>query len=412
MESIKLTTDYVFEGNVSDLIKDFDEIVQSHPGEFKFSNTEAALSWIVRGGLDYFDKLDSDFLGKGNASGIPSMETDHFANNFYRLSNTLDYLCELWKIKLDKPKEWQLLSDIRTFIIHSGERVDRIESLTLKDYKDAQLGRIFKKDEDTFSRYNVEKEFDYRIQIWTDKQDKSKNRLENEVDYDNRMENFRDVDIYLRAEDVRNIILLQVKSFTVAMKRKPIENKLRKELPSALKDRVVNELDFDKLESLIKNKSRGGYFIENGEAIWDGFGLKRLYQYASGRFFIANDIRDAIKQIISDRAEEFWNAYNDETIDDYAIPSLDVFKVFGKYMLEFEQKGYVESKSLHIAPAFNKKEGVSSPDIDYLLRFISAVNVALGVELDLENDVNGVVCDYFVKSVEMKLREEAEINGR
>lgn len=412
MESIKLTTDYVFEGNVSDLIKDFDEIVQSHPGEFKFSNTEAALSWIVRGGLDYFDKLDSDFLGKGNASGIPSMETDHFANNFYRLSNTLDYLCELWKIKLDKPKEWQLLSDIRTFIIHSGERVDRIESLTLKDYKDAQLGRIFKKDEDTFSRYNVEKEFDYRIQIWTDKQDKSKNRLENEVDYDNRMENFRDVDIYLRAEDVRNIILLQVKSFTVAMKRKPIENKLRKELPSALKDRVVNELDFDKLESLIKNKSRGGYFIENGEAIWDGFGLKRLYQYASGRFFIANDIRDAIKQIISDRVEEFWNAYNDETIDDYAIPSLDVFKVFGKYMLEFEQKGYVESKSLHIAPAFNKKEGVSSPDIVYLLRFISAVNVALGVELDLENDVNGVVCDYFVKSVEMKLREEAEINGR
>lgn len=196
------------------------------------------------------------------------------------------------------------------------------------------------------------------------------------------------------------------------MKRKPIENKLRKELPSALKDRVVNELDFDKLESLIKNKSRGGYFIENGEAIWDGFGLKRLYQYASGRFFIANDIRDAIKQIISDRVEEFWNAYNDETIDDYAIPSLDVFKVFGKYMLEFEQKGYVESKSLHIAPAFNKKEGVSSPDIDYLLRFISAVNVALGVELDLENDVNGVVCDYFVKSVEMKLREEAEINGR
>ena len=340
------------------------------------------------------------------------METDHFANNFYRLSNTLDYLCELWKIKLDKPKEWQLLSDIRTFIIHSGERVDRIESLTLKDYKDAQLGRIFKKDEDTFSRYNVEKEFDYRIQIWTDKQDKSKNRLENEVDYDNRMENFRDVDIYLRAEDVRNIILLQVKSFTVAMKGKPIENKLRKELPSALKDRVVNELDFDKLESLIKNKSRGGYFIENGEAIWDGFGLKRLYQYASGRFFIANDIRDAIKQIISDRVEEFWNAYNDETIDDYAIPSLDVFKVFGKYMLEFEQKGYVESKSLHIAPAFNKKEGVSSPDIDYLLRFISAVNVALGVELDLENDVNGVVCDYFVKSVEMKLREEAEINGR
>lgn len=80
--------------------------------------------------------------------------------------------------------------------------------------------------------------------------------------------------------------------------------------------------------------------------------------------------------------------------------------MFRKYTPEFEQKGYVESKSLHIAPAFNKKDGVSSPDIDYLLRFISAVNAALGVKLNLENNVNGVICDYFVKSVEMKLREE------
>lgn len=412
MKSIELTSELIFDGDVSELKKEFNQTIESYPVECKFVNTEAALTWIVRGGIDYFDKLDSNFLGKGNASGIPSMEADHFANNFYRLSNTLDYLCDLWKINLNQSKEWQLLSDIRTFIIHSGERVDRIASLALRDYKDAQLGRIFKKDEDTFSRYNVEKEFDYRIQIWTDKQDKSKSRPENEVDYDNRMENFRDVDIYLRAEDVRNIILLQVKSFTATMKGKPIENKLRKELPSELKDRVINDLDFDKLENLVKNKRRGGYFIENGEAIWDGFGLKRLYQYASGRFFISNDVRDTIKQIISNRLKEFWVAYNDEVIDDYDIPSLDVFNVFREYTPEYEQKGYIESKSLHIAPAFNKKDGRSSPDIDYLLRFISVINKALGVELELKNNINGVICDYFVKSVEKRLREEAETNGR
>lgn len=411
MGSIKLTTDYVFKGNVSNLIKDFDEIVQSHPGEFKFSNTEAALSWIVRGGLDYFDELDSDFLGEGNSSGIPSMETDHFANNFYRLSNTLDYLCDLWKISLNQPKEWNLLKDIRTLIVHSGEQLTKIASIELEHYKDAQLGRIFKKDEDLFSRYHGDKKFDYRIQVWTDKHDKSRRR-ENEVDYDNRKQNYRDIDIFLNATDVRNIILVQVKNFIAAVDGKPIENKPLKELPSAVKEQVVDNLDFDKLENLVKNKHRGGYFIENGEAIWDGFGLKRLYQYASGRFFIPNDVRDAIKQIISDRVEEFWNDYNDETIDDYEIPSLDVFKVFREYTPEFDRKGYVESKSLHIAPAFNKKDGVSSPDIDYLLRFISAVNAALGVELDLENNVNGVICDYFVKSVEMRLREEAETNGR
>lgn len=410
MESIELTTEFVFDDNVSDLVKDFDEIVQSHPGEFKFSNTEAALSWILRGGLNYFDKLDSDFLGEGNSSGIPSMQTDHFANNFYRLSNTLDYLCDLWKIILNQPKEWNLLKDIRTLIVHSGEQLTKIASIELEHYKDAQLGRIFKKDEDMFSRYHGGKAFDYRIQIWTDKHDRSV-RLENEVDYDYRKQNYRDIDILLNAVDVRNIILVQVKNFIAAVNGKPIEDKPLKELPSAVKEQVVNNLDFDKLENLVKNKRRGGYFVESGEAIWDGFGLKRLYRYASERF-IPKDVRNVIKQIISDRVEEFWNSYNDETIDDYAIPSLDVFKVFGKYTPEFEQKGYIESKSLQIAPAFNKKDGVSSPDIDYLFRFISEVNAALGTRLNLENDVNGVVCDYFVKSVDMRLREEAEINGR
>ena len=413
MEPIKLTTDYVFEGNVSDLIKDFDEIVQSHPGEFKFSNTEAALSWIVRGGLDYFDKLDSDFLGEGNASGIPSMRTDHFANNFYRLSNTLDYLCDLWKISLNQPKEWNLLKDIRTLIVHSGEQLTSFASIELEHYKDAQLGRIFKKDEDMFSKYDSDNEFDYRIQVWTDKHDTSK-RSENEVDYDNRKQNFRDIDILLNAADVRNIILSRIELFISEVKGKSPDVKKTPKLPEAVKGQIVVDGDFDKLEALIRNKHRGDYIIENEEAIWFGFGLKRLWKYVSYRFGIQKNVQEVIKNIISSRLSEFWSAYNDETISDYELPSLDIRDVFKEYLPEYDKKHYLEGEKLfiHIAPMFNRKDSLDSTDVDYLLRFVYVAQEALGTSLNLKNDVNGVVCDYFVKSVEVKLREEVEINGR
>ncbi|WP_159633210.1 hypothetical protein [Erysipelothrix anatis] len=409
MMSIRLMSEYVFDGEIGELISDFDEIVQSHPREFEFQNTEAALTWVVRGALDYFDKLDSDFLGQGNDTGIPSMEADHFANNFYRLSNTLDYLCKLWNISLDQPKEWNLLRDIRTLVVHSGEQLTNIAFIETDKYKDVQLGRIYKKREDLISTYKFDKEFDYRIQVWTDKHDKSKRR-ENDIDHDNRKQNFKEIDIYLNVEEVRNTILVQVGNFIAAVKGKPAKSMVPRKLPEMLKEQVVNDLDFEKLENLVKNKRRGNYFIENGETIWDGFGLKRLYQYVSGRTNVSEDVRDTFKQIISRRVEEFWNAYNNESIDDYDIPSLDVYNVFRDYTPEFEQKAYFESKSLIIAPAFNKKDDVTSPDIDYLLKFLYAVSEALGVEIDLKNNVDGIICDYFVKSVEMKLRESAKTN--
>lgn len=42
--------------------------------------------------MDKFDSLNDKFLGDGNASGIPSIKADHFANNIYRLINAIDYL--------------------------------------------------------------------------------------------------------------------------------------------------------------------------------------------------------------------------------------------------------------------------------------------------------------------------------
>lgn len=96
------------------------------------------------------------------------------------------------------------------------------------------------------------------------------------------------------------------------------------------------------------------------------------------------------------------------------MPSLDIRDVFKEYTPEYEKKHYLEGEKLfiHIAPMFNRKDSLDSTDVDYLLRFIYAAQEALGTSLNLENDVNGVVCDYFVRSVEMKLREEAETNGR
>lgn len=87
-----------------ELKEKFESIVDSRMNELHFANTEGTLTWIVRGSIDYFSSLRYDFLGKNNDSGIPSMEADHFANNFYRLSNTLDYLGRLWKWKSQRTK--------------------------------------------------------------------------------------------------------------------------------------------------------------------------------------------------------------------------------------------------------------------------------------------------------------------
>lgn len=414
MESIELTTEFVFDGNITELRKDFNKIIESHPREHRFVNTEAALSWIVRGCLDYFDKLDSSFLGKGNFSGIPSMEADHFANNFYRLSNALDYLSKLWGVTLVDSKEWNLLKDIRTLVVHSGEQLTNIASIELESYKDAQLGRIIFSRENRIFQVSNKSNFDYCIQIWTDKHDVSKNRPENEVDYDNRKQNFRDIDIFLNAADVRNIILSKIELFTSEVKEKSLGVKKTAGLPEAVKEQVVVDGDFDKLEALIRNKHRGGYIIENEEAFWGGFGLKRLWRYVSDHFGIPKNVEEVIKSAISKRLVEFWEAYNNELILDYDLPSLDIRDIFKEYTPDYEKKHYLEGKKLfiHIAPMFNRKDSLDSTDVDYLLRFVCATQEALGTRLNLENDVNGVVCDYFVRSVEMKLRKEAEINGR
>ncbi|MDE8061308.1 hypothetical protein PT085_02945 [Erysipelothrix rhusiopathiae] len=407
MKEIYLISEFVFEGDLNKLKGDFEKIIDSHPRKHEFYNTEASLFWITRGGIDYFDSLNSNFLGKGNESGIPSMETDHFVNNFYRLSNTLNYLSTLWQITLNEIKGWDLLEDVRTFIVHSGEQLTQIKSIEFNDYKDAQLGRIMLISESIDSELTKKDNYDYCIKIWTDKHDTSKSRQENEVDHDSRKENFRDINIYLNAKDVRNIILSRIALLISKVSGSEPSLKKIKPLPEAVKHQVIDNCDFDKLEKLIKNKNRGQYSIENEEAYWGGFGLKRLYEYVSNYSRDDSVIRLEIEKIISKRLEDFWISYNDETIPDDKVPSLDIRDVFEEYTPKYKLKNYLEGEKLfiNIAPMFNKKDEQQSTDVDYLYKFIYEVQEVLGRCLRLENDVNGVVCDYFVKSVENFMTE-------
>ncbi|MCL9638848.1 hypothetical protein ABUK63_03450 [Lactococcus lactis] len=405
MDKIILSATEKFTKTIEELKSDFENLIESK--ELFFANTEASISWIIRGGLDYFANLDSDFLGNGNSSGIPSMQTDHFVCNFYRLSNALNYLGQIWKISVPQNKDWQLLSDIRTLIIHSGEQITKVESLELKDFKDSQLGRIFKKGERFFGRFE-ETEYDYELDIWSDKKDKSKNRPQNEVDYDQRMETYKDIEIYLNAKDVTEIILVQVQKFISVANDSKDDFPAFKKLPNAIKERVINkkEIDFEKIEQLIHDKKRGGYVIENSHHYWDGFGLKRLLDYSRNKFYVSNEAAQIINDTILERLNLYWDSYNNEKILDWELPSLDIRDVFKKYTPNFELKHYLEGEKLflHIAPYFNVKDEYSIPDIGYLVDFIINANQALGMELNLDNLVEGVVCDYFVKSIEYTLK--------
>lgn len=68
--------------------------------------------------MDKFDSLNDKFLGDGNASGIPSIKADHFANNIYRLINAIDYLGRPQKVEVERDEELKLSLDIRTLIFN------------------------------------------------------------------------------------------------------------------------------------------------------------------------------------------------------------------------------------------------------------------------------------------------------
>ena len=73
MCKIKLNTNIVFNGSVNTLKEDFDKIVKPKLEMTNFTNTESSLIKIIQESLDYFDSLDSNFLGKETTSCTPNM---------------------------------------------------------------------------------------------------------------------------------------------------------------------------------------------------------------------------------------------------------------------------------------------------------------------------------------------------
>lgn len=411
MYNIKSVSPGQFSGTAEELKSNLEETLQSNESSTAYANTIASLIWIIHGCIDYFDKLDSSFLGKGNASGVPDMEADHFVNSVYRLTNAMDYLGGQWGIDVEKSDELLFLLDIRTLIVHSGKQVTGIKSLKLEEFKDSQLGRIFNHQGRNPFRFREEfSDMDYCIVIWNDKHDNTKKKNLTVVDHHIINENYRDISIYLKSDDIRNILLSYIQDFLHAGIGKETPTEVKK-FP-VKKEKIIKEEDkninFDAIANLISKDLRGGYFKENGIENWKGFGLKRLYEYTQQRIDISDEIKTIIMDKIQNVISKFWDDYQNEHVPDDELPSLDIRSVFAEYTPDFDLKHYLEGQKLfgHIAPFFNTRNRHDATDVDYLAQFVNEASVALGKQFNLEQSVDQLICDYIVQSIQVKFEDE------
>ncbi|MGK0606140.1 hypothetical protein [Enterococcus gilvus] len=403
MNSIELVSTRQFSTTSKNLKDELEKKRKFYQNLTTYSNTEASLLWIIRGCIDYFDMLDDGFLGEGNDSGIPDIKADRFANNFYRLNNSIDYLARLWKLKIEKSNNLKLLLDIRTLIVHSGEQITKIESLGLKGYKDSQLGRIFnRKGRNSFYFVNEFSDMDYCIQVWGDKHDNTKNHNLSKVDHHIENESYKDIEIYLKATDVREIVLCFVESFINYEAKSKVLTEMRG-LPDT-KDNFIDQesdiIDFNKIANLISKDLRGGYFKENNVEHWNGFGLERLYEYSQKRLNISEETRKIVKERIYRVMSKYWDDYQDESVTDDELPDLDIMKLFSDFIPEINLgNGKIFN---HIAPFFNIRNQHDATDIDYLFKLIIEMQETLGHSLCLEQTVDGLLCDYVLQSIQAK----------
>lgn len=409
METIIVKASTEFNITAEELKNKFSEYQENHQNETTYHNSEASPAWIIRGCIDYFDKLDNVFLGTGNELGIPDMQADYFANNIYRLYNAMKFLGDSWKLDYQILDEFNILRDIRTLIVHSGEQLKKIESLELRDYKNSQLWRIVSSKENNqltsiayFNDKNLAK-MDYCLVISSDKHDKSKKDNLTTDDHHIQNESYRDQRIYLKAEQIRYIVLTQIECFINSAGKEKLVESPRK-LPD-IKDRVIAqedyEVDFDKIARLVYKDPRSGYSIENGIEHWKGFGLKRLMEYTKMKLDKSSKARNLICERIVNAMSSYWDDYQNEDIPNEKLLDLDIMNIFSDFTPNFANKHYLEDEKLfiYIAPYFNTKDRDDSTDISYLAEFINEINRALNIEFNLEQSVDGLVCDYIIESI-------------
>lgn len=107
------------------------------------------------------------------------------------------------------------------------------------------------------------------------------------------------------------------------------------------------------------------------------------------------------KEVIKAQINKFWEAYQNETISDNCLPSLNVFKVCAKYLPDYDRKCYFEGEKIYndIAPDFNSDTNKQETDVDYLIKFICVTHEQTEIRLNLENTSNGIICDYIYQCV-------------
>lgn len=398
--TIRLSSQPKVEFDLDEELEHFNEKVQGHQSEDSHSNAEAPATWIVRGMMKYVNDLDAEFLGEGNEDGLPGVAADQFANNYYRLYNGIKLLAELWKIDWRWHPDVSLINDLRTIIVHTGEKVTGIQSLDLQNYRSVQLGRIFSKANP--NDFFVTEKTDYRIQVWADKI--AKNTSPINLDFHDENETYVDLDILLNARDVRNLLLSEIKRF---IHDTPLEKTRVKKRVSNIVDRVVrsetHDIDFDKVIKYISSRQLHDYVIEGGREYWMGFGLQRIYEFVRTTELDVN-VRNEIQTVIENVVRGYWEAYRLSEGDTERLPTLAIDKVFEKYTPEYSQKSYLEGEKLFtsIANRYNYKDEDSSPDIDYLLKFLNAIYEA-GIQIPLEGTVDTIVSRYYVESVRVWL---------
>lgn len=402
-----------FHGSSDELIKNLERLIENKRNEKTFLNSEASMFWIMKGCIKYFNELGSNFLGNSNVEGIPSSLADHFASNLYRLGNAMRSLGEFWKIPTSFSEEFKILLDIRTFIIHSGEGINKTESIQFEGYKDTQLGLITKVDGNPITNLRLLKnvQSDYIITLWSDKHDE-KGRNINDLDYNIRNKNFIDTEVFISAYDVRNTVMVEIQKFLANDDTKQDKNNKTSKLPEIKKiviDSLSNKIDFDKLAALISNSPRSTYIIENGLSHWGGYGLKRLLNYSQSQInnpFVAdNSIYNFIIDRIQTVTSQFWDEYQDDSISDDKVVSLDIESVFGDLIPKYEKKTYLHSKLFsNIAPFFNSKEFDDATDVYYLVRLITEFSSSFDCNLKLENSVDDLICDYFCEAIKIGIK--------
>ena len=146
--------------------------------------------------------------------------------------------------------------------------------------------------------------------------------------------------------DVRDIILCHVENF-LDCDGESIVNEESKVLPD-IKNKVINEdigIDFDKIAGISVKNLRGGYVKENGMDHWNGFGLKRLYEYSQRRLDISDEVKNIIKERINARISKYWDDYQNENLTEDDLPDLDIRSVFSDFTPKFEYKSYLEAKN-------------------------------------------------------------------